>query len=60
MKGEKKVDPRGPEKFRLIFVLTFMKPQMVTSFLAKNISETAKIIKKLMKRGHKKKCLVSL
>ena len=32
-----------------------MKPPMVSSFIAKNIRETAKIKKKIMKPGHKKK-----
>ena len=38
--------PQKPSRFQLIFLSSFMKPQMVSSFMVKNIRETTKTIKK--------------
>ena len=37
--------PPTPSRFQLIFLSSFMKPQMVSSFMAKNIPETTKNFK---------------
>ena len=38
--------PPKPSRFQLIFLPSFMKPQMVSTFMAKNIRETTKNFKK--------------
>ena len=53
---------RSPERYQLIFLLSIMKPPMVSSFCAKNFCETAKKFKKNQwnQVTKKKKCAVSL
>ena len=38
--------PPKPSRFQLIFLPSFMKPQMVSTFMTKNIRETTKNVKK--------------